>query len=144
MYKYSKLPNTDYGVEGYETPVQHFDYLQKAQADQDWKRNIRGLKRKGGSVNKGAKRGGLNAEVEQRAKATPGPWTYDLKVDWIRGPRRKIAEEVPPKDKQAMKFKWKGVPKDDQEFKPRAKTARGKIDKNVETAHISGQKVLIY
>lgn len=131
MYKYSKLPNTDYGIEGYEVPTLHFDHQKKIEADINWKYNTFGKKRKTRPVERTAKTGGLNKEIEMRAKNTPGPWAYDIKQEWIHGDRKKVAEEVPTKPQQALEFKWKGVPKDEQEFKPRPRTARTKLDLSV-------------
>lgn len=131
MYRYSKLPNTDFGLEGYEVPALHFDHIRKHQADENWKYNTFGKKKKGKPIEKDAKRGGLNKEVEIRARATPGPWAYDIKQEWIHGPRKKVPEEVPTQDRQLLQFKWKGVPKDDQEIKKRPRTGRGKIDMSV-------------
>lgn len=131
MYKYSKLPNTDYGIEGYDCPTLHFDHIRKIQADENWQFNTYGKKRKTRPVNQNAKREGLNKEIEIRAKNTPGPWAYDLKQEWIHGTRKKGVDEVPPKAQQALEFKWKGVPKDQQEFKPKPRTARSRLDMSV-------------
>jgi hypothetical protein len=131
MYKFSKLPNTDFGIEGYETPTLHFDHIRKIQADQNWKYNTGDKMRKLKPVNKNAKRDGFNKEIEAHAKNIPGPWTYDIKQEWIHGPKSETPVEVPSKPQQALEFKWKGVPKDKQEYAQRPKTTRKKLDMSV-------------
>jgi hypothetical protein len=132
MYKFSKLPNTDYGIEGYEVPSRHFDHIRKAEEDKIYKLRSRGKKPKVGKINKDAKRGGLTQEVEKLALTTPGPWTYDLKQEWLHGFKVDRTEyEVPPKESQKLKFKWKGVGQDDQEFAKRPKSTRQKLDMSV-------------
>lgn len=131
MYKYSKLPNTDYGIEGYEVPNIHFDHIKKKEADENWTYNTFGKRKKRRPVESKAKREGMNKDIEIRARNTPGPWTYDIKQEWIHGPRQKQAEEVPPKANQQMKFKWKGVPADDREYQKQPKIPRTKLDMSV-------------
>ena len=144
MYRYSKLPNTDYGLEGYDTPVQHFDHALKKKNDELWKLNSQGKRKKGPPIDMKAKRGGLTDVIEARAKATPGPWVYDIKTEWIHGPKTKVLEEVPPKEVQGLQFKWQGVPKDKREFRSRPKTARAKLDLSVDTLLMAGQKVFLH
>lgn len=131
MYKYSKLPNTDYGIDGYEVPNIHFDYQKKKEADENWKYNTFGKSKKRTPTENTAKREGMNKDIEIRARNTPGPWAYDLKQEWIHGPRQKLAEEVPDKEKQKLKFKWKGVPGDDREYQKRKKVAQKPLDLSV-------------
>lgn len=134
MYKFSKLPNTDYGIEGYEVPAIHFDHIRKEQQDKIYKLRSKGKKPKAGKINKDAKRGGLTQEVEKLALTTPGPWAYDVKQEWLHGFKVDRTEyEVPPKESQQLKFKWKGVGKDDQEFASRPKSTRQKLDMSVDT-----------
>jgi len=132
MYKYSKLPNTDYGIEGYEVPNIHFDHIRKRQGDEDFKLNVAGRKRRGKPLDMKVKKdGGMNRDIELRAKATPGPWNYDIKQEWIHGPTSKQIDEIPSKDRQVMKYKWKGVGKDDREIQSRPKTSIPKLDMSV-------------
>lgn len=131
MYKYSKLPNTDYGIEGYDVPNIHFDHLKKKEDDENWKYNTFGKRKKRRAPDSQAKREGMNKDIEIRAKNTPGPWTYDIKQEWIHGPRKKLAEEVPGKERQQLKFKWKGVPSDEREFERPKKIHRKKLDMSV-------------
>lgn len=144
MYRYSKLPNTDYGIEGYETPVLHFDHLRKIQADKDWECNTFGKKRKGKPVDMTVKKhGGLNKEIELRAKNTPGPWAYEIKQEWIHGERKKLAEEVATKPRQELKFRWKGIAKDDREFEKQKKIAPKPIDLSVGSVNTRSRNTAI-
>lgn len=145
MYKYSKLPNTDYGIEGYEVPFIHFDHIKKKIADDELKLNLKAKRPKGKPLDmKSKKLGGMNKEIELRAAATPGPWTYDLKQEWIHGPTAKPVEEVASKGRQVLEFTWKGVGKDAREYKSRPKTSIPKLDMSVEEKLIPGEEVLLH
>ncbi len=144
MYKFSKLPNTDYGIEGYEVPARHFDHIRKAEQDKIYKLRSKGKKPKVGKVDKDAKRGGLTQEVEKLALTTPGPWAYDLKQEWLHGFKVDRTDyDVPPKESQKLKFKWKGVAQDDQEFAKRPKSTRQKPDMSVAASH-AAQEVQLH
>jgi hypothetical protein len=144
MYKFSKLPNTDYGIEGYDVPTRHFDHIRKAEEDKIYKLRSKGKKPKVGKIDKDAKRGGLTHEVEKQALTTPGPWTYDLKQEWLHGFKVDRTEfDVPPKESQKLKFKWKGVDKDDMEFAKRPKSKQQKLDMSVAAPH-AGQEVQLH
>jgi hypothetical protein len=100
MYDYSKLPNTEYGIEGYEVPVIHFDAAAKALDDKLFKIATNKMKKpKPRPIDMKAKRDGMD-QVEARARNTPGPWTYDLELDWIHGnsAASKTVREAPPKE----------------------------------------------
>lgn len=134
MYQYSKLPNTDYGIEGYETPALHFDHIKKAREDNLFKIAINKAKKpRQKPIDMTAQRNKMD-KVEAKAKITPGPWAYDLELQWIHGNTQasKTIREVPAAEKQKLAFKWKGVPKDDQEVEKPKRRRQKKIDMSVE------------
>ena len=145
IYKFSKLPNTEFGIEGYETPVIHFDHIRKIEEDKLYKLRSKGKKPRAGKIDMNAKRGGLTHVVEKQALTTPGPWAYDIKQEWLHGNKIDVTKiEVPVKEKQEMEFKWKGVPKEDREFKPRPKSQRTKLDMSVNSRLKAGEEVLLH
>lgn len=73
-------------------PVRHFDHIQnireKELYDYAMGKKKRPKQRKIPTDKKllpDKGKGGMNQEIERRAKETPGPWSYDLKVKWMKG-----------------------------------------------------------
>ena len=134
MYHYSKLIKNDYGFDFYKLPVHHTDPRRQIEARENYEYNTFSKKRPPPRKLKPEeipKRGGLDDEIKKKAQATPGPWSYNLGLKWIRGPNAKEPEENVPKDKQKIKFLWQSVPKDQRQYKKPKNEKLKKPDMNV-------------
>ena len=72
-------------------------------------------------------KGGMNQEIQRRALVTPGPWSYDLKVKWMKGSGKEQVEGV-EKTKKQMFYKWKQTPPEQREFSQPKKTKQKKLN----------------
>lgn len=124
MYHYSKLIKNEYGYDFYKMPVLHFDYQKSAAAKENFQINTYKKKRIVRKVKREEIPKRMGDEVKKMAERTPGPWNYELKMKWIKGPNGKEPEEPIPKGRKEMYFRWKGVPKENRNYQ------KAKIEKS--------------
>lgn len=126
MWRLFHRANNGWGIENYDLPRSHFDYKQHAEDEVHLSQAIGKTKRpRQGEVKKDAKRGDFLQEVLKQSAATPPPWMYDIATKLTKSPHR---EEVPPRKAQSLCFKWKNVPKEQQNFERQEKSKGGKIN----------------
>lgn len=115
-------------------PVRHFDHLKSIKDKKNYDFNTYAKKRVKQKKIPTDKRklpnrdnGGIFQEVSRLAAVTPGPWTYDLNLKWIKGPNAKEPVEKVKNDDQKMKFKWKQTPQEQREMTRPKRTKQKKI-----------------
>jgi PAB1-binding protein PBP1 len=144
MYHHSKLVKNDFGYKCYEMPVRHFDHIQNAIDKKNFDYAINKKKRRRAEVALPKKedvpskdKGGIFQEVDRLAKVTPGPWTYDLNVKWMKGPNAKEVQEAVGKEKKKIFYKWKQTDKKWQTFaNPKKKKQQPITDKVVRASQL--------
>jgi hypothetical protein len=131
MWRMSQRSNQTWGIKGYEVPKIDFDHVKHAESTENFlvacgKKKRTGMK----PLDKTADRGGLFKMIEKRANSVPPPWNYEQSLKWVQNAKDPAPDQVPPKNFQKMKFRWKNIPRDDQVYEAQPTRKPGPVDKN--------------